>query len=253
MGLTNPGRALRRSCLLSIFLKLLTLSSILPFSTNSFRLASLLALLVGLNLFFLTGALVWFIKITKVVLCESVEVFHKDPFLALYFSPSSSMIFLLLCLLPSAALYADDLAIWSSSPSVPLAVEATQGTLSNWSAGVFLSIEQMWGLFLPIGPTKLTSSYSTPASVSIQLQLFLGSLSTAFFAFLNVSSLKAKFFPRVKALCCISASSWGPSKKSLSVLYKSFLRSLLTYASSGWLSFFKRYQYHQIGTSPPSG
>ena len=50
MGLTNPGRALRRSCLLSISLKLLTLSGIPLFSTNSFRLASLLALLVGLNL-----------------------------------------------------------------------------------------------------------------------------------------------------------------------------------------------------------
>ena len=41
----------------------------------------------------------------------------------------------------------------------------------------------------------------------------------------------------LKALHCISASSWGPSKESLSLLYKSFLRSLLTYASPGWFSF----------------
>ena len=53
----------------------------------------------------------------------------------------------------------------------------------------------------------------------------------------HVSSLKAKFFPRLKALRCISASSWGPSKESLSVLYKSFLQSFLTYASPGWFSF----------------
>ena len=53
----------------------------------------------------------------------------------------------------------------------------------------------------------------------------------------DVSSLKAKFLPRVKALRCISASSWGPSKESLSVLYKSFLRPLLTYASPGWFPF----------------
>ena len=53
----------------------------------------------------------------------------------------------------------------------------------------------------------------------------------------HVSSLKAKFFPRLKALRCISASSWGPSKESLSVLYKAFLRSLLTYASPGWFPF----------------
>ena len=36
----------------------------------------------------------------------------------------------------SCSLYADDLAIWSSSPSVPTAVEATQGALfrlERWS------------------------------------------------------------------------------------------------------------------------
>ena len=53
----------------------------------------------------------------------------------------------------------------------------------------------------------------------------------------HVSSLKAKFFPHLKALRCISDFSWGPSKESLSFLYKSFLRSLLTYASPGWFPF----------------
>ena len=58
MGLTNPGRALGRPLLLLISLKLLTLFGTPPFSTNSFWLAFLLALLVGLNLSFLIGALV---------------------------------------------------------------------------------------------------------------------------------------------------------------------------------------------------
>ena len=53
----------------------------------------------------------------------------------------------------------------------------------------------------------------------------------------HVSSLKAKFFPRLKALRCISASSWGPSKESLFPLYIVFLRSLLTYALLGWFPF----------------
>ena len=110
IGLTNPARGLGRFSLLLIYRKLLTLSGIPPFSINSFRLVYLLALLVGLNLFFLISALEWFIKITKVAPFESVEVFRKDPFLALYFSLSSSMIFLLLCLLPSAALF--KLTIW---------------------------------------------------------------------------------------------------------------------------------------------
>ena len=91
-------------------------------------------------------------------------------------------------------------------------------------------------------PTRLTSSptfsYSAPASVLTTLQLYLGSPSTALFPFSKyVSSLKAKFFPRLKAIRCISAVSWCPSKEFLSVLYKSFLRPLLTYASPGWFPF----------------
>ena len=50
----------------------------------------------------------------KVVPFESVEVFRKDPFLALYFSLSSLMIFWSLCLLPSAALFT--LTIWPFGP-----------------------------------------------------------------------------------------------------------------------------------------
>ena len=107
-------------------------------------------------------------------------------------------------------------------------------------------------------PTKLpsspTSSYLTPAFVSIQLQLFSGSPSTALFPFTkHVSSLKAKFFPRLKALRCISAFSWGPFKKFLAILHKSFLRPLFHLCFTRMVSFLRRYQYHQIGTPPPSG
>ena len=67
---------------------------------------------------------------------------------------------------------------------------------------------------------------------------FLGVTFDRTFSFSrHVSSLKVKLFPRLKALGCISASSWGPSKESLSVLYKAFLRPVLTYASSGWFPF----------------
>ena len=120
---------------------------------------------------------------------KSVEVFCKDPFLALYFSFSSSMTFLLLCLLPSAALFM--LMIWSFGPPLP---RSPQKTLIRWSAdpstSVFLSIRENVRLCSRWIPTKLTSSptssYSTPASVSIPLQLFLGSPSTALFPFLNM-------------------------------------------------------------------
>ena len=196
MGLTNPGRALGRFCLLSISPNLSTLSGIPPFSTNSFRLASRLALLDGLNLSFVTGALLWFIKITKAVPLESVEVFHKDPFLGLYFSLSSLMIFRLLCLLPFAALFT--LMIWPFGPlppRSPLRWRPHKELCFDWIAGlntgVFLSIRanvrprsSQWI------PTKLTfsptSSYLAHAFVSIPLQHFLGSPSTALFPFLSM-------------------------------------------------------------------
>ena len=90
--------------------------------------------------------------------------------------------------------------------------------------------------------TKLTSS-STFFILGSRLRFnptptFLGVTFDGTLSFSkHVSSLKAKLFPRLRALRCISASSCGPSKESLSVLYKSFLRSLLTYASPGWFPF----------------
>ena len=147
----------------------------------------------------------------------------------------------------SCSLYADDLAIWSSSPSVPTAVEATQGALfrlERWS--------EYWCLSL--NPSKCEASFFSVDPHQANLQpnlLLLGSrlrfnptptfLGVTFDRTLSfskhISWLKAKFFPCLKALHCISASSWGPSKESLSVLYKAFLRSLLTYASPGWFPF----------------
>ena len=142
----------------------------------------------------------------------------------------------------SCFLYADDLAIWSSSPSVPTAVEDTQGALfrlEHWS--------EYW--CLPLNPRKCEASFFSvdPHHANLLLlgsglrfnptPIFLGVTFDRTLSFSkHVSSLKTKFFPRLKALRCISASSWGPSKESLSVLYKSFLRPLLTYASPGWFS-----------------
>ena len=153
-------------------------------------------------------------KITKVAPLESVERFRKTLFLAVFFSLSSLMIFPPLCLLPSAALFT--LTIWPFGPPPPLWWRRRKELCFDWNAGlstgVFLSIRvnvrppsSQWI------PTKLTSiptsSYSVPASVSIPLQLFLGVTFDRTLSFSkHVSSLKAKFFPRLKALRCISAS-----------------------------------------------
>ena len=95
----------------------------------------------------------------------------------------------------NCSLYADDLDIWSSSP-LPLlstAVVATQGALirlERWSEEWYLSLNPSKCEALSMDPHQAnlqpTSSYSTPTSVSIPLQLFLGSSSTALFLFLNM-------------------------------------------------------------------
>ena len=53
----------------------------------------------------------------------------------------------------------------------------------------------------------------------------------------HVQSLCFKFYPRHKALRSIATASWGPTKESLSLLYKAFVRPVLTYASPGWFPF----------------
>ena len=104
----------------------------------------------------------------------------------------------------SCSLYADDLAIWSSSASIPTAVEATQGALfrlERWS--------EYW--FLPLNPSKCEASFFSVDPHQANLQpnlLLLGSrlrfnpiptfLGVTFDRTLSfskqVSSLKAKFF-----------------------------------------------------------
>ena len=86
--------------------------------------------------FAVIGALAWFIKITKVAPFECAEVFRKHPFLALYFSLFSSMIFLLLCLLPSAALFM--LTIWPFDPSPPRYPLRWSHTRSSVSIGALV-------------------------------------------------------------------------------------------------------------------
>ena len=246
-GFNKPRPGCRTILSTIDFSKLLTLSGIPPFSTNTIRLASLLALLVGLNLSFLTGALAWFFKVTKAAPFESVEVFRKVPFLALSFSLSSLMIFRPLCLLPSVALFM--LTIWpfgSPPPRSPL----------RWRPRKKLFGLERWSEYwcLPLNSSKCEAFFFSvdPHQANLQPNLlllgsilrfnpiptFLGVIFDRNLSFSkHVFSLKAKFFPRLKALRCISASSWGPYKESLFVLYKSFLRPLLTYASPGWFSF----------------
>ena len=139
------------------------------------------------------------------------------------------------------------LTIWPFSPPPPRSSQRWRPHKElcfDWSAG--LSI----GVFLSIRanvrppssqwiPTKLTPSPTSSSCLRFNpTPTFLEITFDRTFSFYkHVSSLKAKFFPRLKALRYISGSSWGPSKESPSLLYESFFRPLLTYASPGWFSF----------------
>ena len=149
-------------------------------------------------------------------------MFCKNP--SLYFSLSSSMIFLLLCLLPSAVLFT--LTIWPFGPPPPrflLQWKSTHGALirlERWS--------EYWCLSL--NPSKGEASFFSvdPHHANLQPNLLLFSsllrfnptptfLGVTFDRTLSfskhVSLQKAKFFTRLKALRCISASSWAPLRR----------------------------------------
>ena len=126
-----------------------------------------------------------------------------------------------------ASLYADDLAIWSSSPD-PLkassVVQSSLAVLETWS--------NLWRL--PLNPKKCESSFfsTDPHQATFQPRLnllgfpllfnptpkFLGVTFDRNLSFgAHVQSLCSKFYPRHKALRSIATASWGPTKESLSL------------------------------------
>ena len=117
----------------------------------------------------------------------------------------------------SCSLFADGLIIWSSSPSVPIVVKATQEALFRLER-----CSEYW--CIPLNPSKCEASFFLVAPHQANLQpnllllgsrlrfnptpTFLGVIFNRTLSFSeHVSSLKAKLFPRLKALRCTSASS----------------------------------------------
>ena len=145
------------------------------------------------------------------------------------------------------SLYADDLAIWGSSPSVECATSIVQAALNRlveWSP--------KWRL--PLNPLKCETSFFSldPYQSRIQPSLYILNTPLKFNphpTFLGVTfdrtlsfkhyvlSLRKKFHSRFRAFRSIASAAWGPSKESLCTLYKAFIRPILTYVSPGWFPF----------------
>ena len=231
MDLTNLGLDLRRFLLRSSSPRLSALPRIPKFFRNLFQLTSLLAFLVGLNLTFLKGARAWFFEMAKVAPFESVEVFSKDQFFSLYFSLFSSIISLFLCLLPSAALFMLTICPFGPTPFGPCCGRGH--SRSSDSAESLL-----WVLVSSLNPSKCEISFLVDAhQANLHFLLFNSlirfNLTPMFFRVTfdhalsfscHMTSLKAKFFLRLKVLGCISAFLWDLSKEPHSLLHKAFFR-----------------------------
>ena len=143
-------------------------------------------------------------------------------------------------------LYADDLAIWASFPSVECATFIVQAALNR-----LVELSSKWRL--PLNPLKCETSFFSldPYQSRIQSSLYLLNtplkfnahptfLSVTFdrtFSFKHHVLLRKKFHSRFRAFRSIASASWGPSKESLCTLYKAFIRPILTYASPNWFPF----------------
>ena len=128
------------------------------------------------------------------------------------------------------SLYADDLAVWASSPSVECATSVVQAALNRLVAWF-----SKWRL--PLNPLKCETSFFSldPYQSRIQPSLhilntllkfnphptFLGVTFDCTLSFKHhVLSLRKKFHSRFRAFRSIASASWGPSKKSLCTLYQ---------------------------------
>ena len=80
----------------------------------------------------------------------------------------------------------------------------------------------------PPGHPSLVQSHPKFLGVTFDRTLSFGA---------HVQSHCSKFYPRHKALRSIATASWGPTKESLSLLYKAFVQPVLTYGSPGWFPF----------------
>ena len=230
--------------------RLSTRSGTVLFFTTSSRSNSPLASFFGCAPFFLIVEL----KSRLVVPSAALSASDVGSPRAQYLVRSSSFCLLITSLriyfgFTHASLYADDdlpclHLVLLPRPAQSLLCCPILPRLETWS--------NLWRF--PLNPKKCESSFfsTDPHQATFEPRLnllgfpllfnptpkFLGVTFDRTLSFgAHVQSLCSKFYPRHKALRSIATATWGPTKESLSLLYKAFVRSVLTYASPGWFPF----------------
>ena len=195
---------------------------------------------------------------TKFLLCLDQSVtaskrksLQTEPFWHLLNSPRlSTRSGTLLCFINSshlnspvayASLYADHLVL------LPRPAQSTFScpTLPNCSRNMVQLMEtssqskEVWVLlFLYRSSSSHFPALAEPPGLPSLVQSTLKFLGVTFdrtlFFGAHIQSLCSKFYPCHKAFRSIATASWGPTKESLSLLYKAFVRLVLTY---GWIPF----------------
>ena len=158
------------------------------FSKNLFRPASLVALLVGLNLSFLIGALAWFFKITKVapsitIITKVARLSRCSARIRSWLCAFSFFINDLSAFLPSSdscSFYADNLTISSFFPSICIKLLFGHFSLMLHPYGflfLVLPTQPNWNAFTERLVAPLPATFRSPLTHSSLRRLYFASKS----------------------------------------------------------------------------
>ena len=138
------------------------------------------------------------------------------------------------------SMFADDLAIWVTRKSYRESHEIMQDALrliSRWCErwGFFLSSTKSAAMVFKRGKSSndLQLKIRNQAIPQVQKFKYLGILLDTRLTFhAHIEELRTRCLQRMNILKCVSGSTWGADRKSLTVLYCSLIRSVLDYSAT---------------------
>ena len=135
-------------------------------------------------------------------------------------------------------LFCDDGAFWCQHSDLNIAAQKIQHTLdklTEWSKenGLKFSTQKStYIIFSTRKPTNINLTlYNTPLPKSNQIKYLGMTLDKKLNWKAHISQLKKKCHQRLSILRCVSYRKWGADRKTLRILYKALIQSLIDYAS----------------------